>query len=155
MAQPVKGIQQLNIKNRRATFEFSLLMELTAGIQLTGTEIKSVRAGKANITDAFCVIVNGELVVRNMYIEEYAQGNIYNHEPKRDRKLLINRTELNKLIGKLKDKGLTIVPLKMYLSESGYAKLEIALAKGKKMYDKRESLKDKDVKRDMDRENSF
>jgi len=155
MAQPVKGIQQLNIKNRRATFEFSLLMELTAGIQLTGTEIKSVRAGKANITDAFCVIVNGELVVRNMYIEEYAQGNIYNHEPKRDRKLLINRTELNKLIGKLKDKGLTIVPLKMFLSESGYAKLEIALAKGKKMYDKRESLKDKDVKRDMDRENSF
>lgn len=155
MAQPVKGIQQLNIKNRRASFEFQLLMELTAGIQLTGTEIKSVRAGKANITDAFCVVVNRELIVRNMYIEEYAQGNIYNHEPKRDRKLLVNRTELNKLIGKLKDKGLTIVPLKMFLSESGFAKLEISLAKGKKMYDKRESLKDKDVKRDMDRGNLF
>ena len=126
-------------------------MELTAGIQLTGTEIKSVRAGKANITDAFCTIVNGELVVRNMYIEEYSQGNIYNHEPKRDRKLLIKKTELNKLTGKLKDKGLTIVPLKMFLSESGFAKLNIALAKGKKMYDKREALKDKDVKRDIDR----
>ena len=155
MAQSAKGIQQLNIKNRRASFEFMLLMELSAGIQLSGTEIKSVRAGKVNITDAFCTIVNGELIVRNMYIEEYAQGNIYNHEPKRDRKLLIKKTELNKLIGKLKDKGLTIVPLKMFLSESGFAKLNIALAKGKKMYDKREAMKDKDVKRDMDRDNLF
>ena len=141
----------LNIKNRRASFEYSLLMELTAGIQLTGTEIKSVRAGKANITDAFCAFVKDELFVRNMHIDEYEQGNIYNHSPKRDRKLLLQRTELNKLRTKMKDKGLTIVPLHMFLSESGFAKLEIALAKGKKLYDKRESMKDKDVKRDMAR----
>jgi SsrA-binding protein len=141
----------LNIKNRRASFEYSLLMELTAGIQLTGTEIKSVRAGKANITDAFCAFVKDELFVRNMHIDEYEQGNIYNHSPKRDRKLLLQRTELNKLRTKMKDKGLTIVPLQMFLSESGFAKLDIALAKGKKLYDKRESMKDKDVKRDMAR----
>jgi len=126
-------------------------MELTAGIQLTGTEIKSVRAGKANITDAFCAFVKDELFVRNMHIDEYEQGNIYNHSPKRDRKLLLQRTELNKLRTKMKDKGLTIVPLQMFLSESGFAKLDIALAKGKKLYDKRESMKDKDVKRDMAR----
>jgi SsrA-binding protein len=141
----------LNIKNRRASFEYALLMELTAGIQLTGTEIKSVRAGKANITDAFCAFVKDELFVRNMHIDEYEQGNIYNHSPKRDRKLLLQRTELSKLKTKMKDKGLTIVPLQMFLSESGFAKLDIALAKGKKLYDKRESLKDKDVKRDMAR----
>jgi SsrA-binding protein len=126
-------------------------MELTAGIQLTGTEIKSVRAGKANITDAYCAFVKDELFVRNMHIDEYEQGNIYNHVPKRDRKLLLQRSELSKLKGKMKDKGLTIVPLQMFLSESGFAKLDIALAKGKKLYDKRESMKDKDVKRDLAR----
>jgi SsrA-binding protein len=141
----------LNIKNRRASFEYALLMELTAGIQLTGTEIKSVRAGKANITDAYCAFVKDELFVRNMHIDEYEQGNIYNHVPKRDRKLLLQRSELSKLKGKMKDKGLTIVPLQMFLSESGFAKLDIALAKGKKLYDKRESMKDKDVKRDLAR----
>ena len=126
-------------------------MELTAGIQLTGTEIKSVRAGKANITDAYCAFVKDELFVRNMHIDEYEQGNIYNHVPKRDRKLLLQRSELSKLKGKMKDKGLTIVPLQMFLGESGFAKLDIALAKGKKLYDKRESMKDKDVKRDLAR----
>jgi SsrA-binding protein len=141
----------LNIKNRRASFEYALLMELTAGIQLTGTEIKSVRAGKANITDAYCAFVKDELFVRNMHIDEYEQGNIYNHIPKRDRKLLLQRSELSKLKGKMKDKGLTIVPLQMFLSDSGFAKLDIALAKGKKLYDKRESMKDKDVKRDLAR----
>jgi SsrA-binding protein len=141
----------LNIKNRRASFEYALLMELTAGIQLTGTEIKSVRAGKANITDAYCAFVKDELFVRNMHIDEYEQGNIYNHVPKRDRKLLLQRSELSKLKGKMKDKGLTIVPLQMFLSDSGFAKLDIALAKGKKLYDKRESMKDKDVKRDLAR----
>lgn len=141
----------LNIKNRRASFEYALLMELTAGIQLTGTEIKSVRAGKANITDAYCAFVKDELFVRNMHIDEYEQGNIYNHVPKRDRKLLLQRSELSKLKGKMKDKGFTIVPLQMFLSESGFAKLDIALAKGKKLYDKRESMKDKDVKRDLAR----
>jgi SsrA-binding protein len=126
-------------------------MQLTAGIMLTGTEIKSIRAGKANIADAYCTFVKEELYVRNMHIQEYEMGNIFNHEPKRDRKLLLNKTELSKLRGKMKDKGFTIVPLQMFLSESGFAKLEIALARGKKLFDKRESLKDKDIQRDMAR----
>jgi SsrA-binding protein len=151
MAQPTKQVTQLNIKNRKASFEYQLLMQLTAGIMLTGTEIKSIRAGKANIADAYCTFVKEELYVRNMHIQEYEMGNIFNHEPKRDRKLLLNKTELSKLRGKMKDKGFTIVPLQMFLSESGFAKLEIALARGKKLYDKRESLKDKDVQRDMAR----
>jgi SsrA-binding protein len=141
----------ISIKNRKATFEYSILADFSAGIQLTGTEIKSIRAAKASINEAFCVLVKTELFVRNMFIEEYAQGNIYNHEPKRDRKLLLKRTELNKLQTKLKDKGLTVVPLQLYINEKGLAKLDIALAKGKKLYDKRESLKDKDVKRDLAR----
>jgi SsrA-binding protein len=131
------------------------LAEFSAGIQLTGTEIKSIRAGKANIGEAYCTMVKTELFVRNMYIEEYVQGNIYNHEPKRDRKLLLKRSELNKLQTKLKDKGLTVIPLHLYINEKGLAKLEIALAKGKKLYDKRESLKEKDVKRDMARKSDF
>lgn len=141
----------MNIKNRRASFEYHLLLEFTAGIQLTGTEIKSVRAGKANITDAYCVFVKDELFVRNLHIDEYEQGNRFNHEPKRDRRLLLHRQELNKLRSKLKDQGLTIVPLQMHLSDSGFAKLDIALAKGKKLYDKRESMKERDVKRNMAR----
>ena len=151
MADKSKKTVQLNIKNRRASFEYILLLELSAGIQLTGTEIKSIRAGKANITDAYCVFVKEELFVRNLHIDEYEQGNRFNHEPKRDRRLLLHRQELNKLRSKLKDQGLTIVPLQMYISESGYAKLDIALAKGKKLYDKRESLKERDVKRNMAR----
>jgi SsrA-binding protein len=151
MAQPTKQVTQLNIKNRKASFEYQLLMQLTAGIMLTGTEIKSIRAGKANIADAYCTFVKEELYVRNMHIQEYEMGNIFNHEPKRDRKLLLNKTELSKLRGKMKDKGFTIVPLQMFLSESGFAKLEIALARGKKLFDKRESLKDKDIQRDMAR----
>jgi SsrA-binding protein len=151
VAEKSKKPVQLNIKNRRASFEYILLMELSAGIQLTGTEIKSIRAGKANITDAYCVFVKEELFVRNLHIEEYEQGNRFNHEPKRDRRLLLHRQELNKLRSKLKDQGLTIVPLQMYISDSGYAKLDIALAKGKKLYDKRESLKERDVKRNMAR----
>jgi SsrA-binding protein len=131
------------------------LAEFSAGIQLTGTEIKSIRAGKANIGEAYCTMVKTELFVRTMYIEEYVQGNIYNHEPKRDRKLLLKRSELNKLQTKLKDKGLTVIPLHLYINEKGLAKLEIALAKGKKLYDKRESLKEKDVKRDMARKSDF
>lgn len=151
MAEKSKKPVQLNIKNRRASFEYHLLLEFTAGIQLTGTEIKSVRAGKANITDAYCVFVKDELFVRNLHIDEYEQGNRFNHEPKRDRRLLLHRQELNKLRSKLKDQGLTIVPLQMHLSDSGFAKLDIALAKGKKLYDKRESMKERDVKRNMAR----
>lgn len=155
MADNERKPVQLNIKNRRASFEYHLLLEFTAGIQLTGTEIKSIRAGKANIADAYCVFVKDELFVRNLHIEEYEQGNRFNHEPKRDRRLLLQRTELSKLRSKLKDQGLTIVPLQMFISASGYAKLDIALAKGKKLYDKRESLKEKDVKRSMDRRDAF
>jgi SsrA-binding protein len=153
MAKQEKKGQSLNIKNRRAGYEFHLMLELTAGIQLTGTEIKSVRAGRVNIADAYCAFVKNELFIRNMHIDEYEQGNIYNHEPKRERKLLLQKVELNKLKTKLKDRGLTIIPLQMFLSESGFAKLDIALAKGKKLFDKRESMKEKDVKRDMARKN--
>jgi SsrA-binding protein len=151
MAKSDRKITQPNIKNRRAGFEFELLQEFTAGMQLTGTEIKSIREGKAAITDAYCVFSSEELVVRNMTIQEYTQGNIYNHEPKRDRKLLLKKVELNKLKTKLKDKGLTIIPIQLFISETGFAKLIVSLAKGKKLYDKRESLKKKDITRDIAR----
>ncbi len=141
----------INIQNKKAAFEYSLLESYTAGMQLTGTEIKSLRKGKANLTDAFCVFEGDELFIRNLHINEYDLGTHYNHEPKRSRKLLLNRKELKKLHNKVKEKGLTIAPLRIFLAESGFAKLEISLAKGKKSYDKRESLKDKDVKREMDR----
>ncbi len=141
----------IQIKNRRASFEFSFLDKYVAGIQLTGTEIKSIRAGKANITDGFCLISNNELWVRNMLISEYEQGSYNNHAPKRDRKLLVNKAELKKIINKLKDKGLTIVPLKLFINENGYAKLEIAVAKGKKLYDKRDDIKQKDIQREIAR----
>lgn len=141
----------INIKNKRASFEYEFLEKFTAGIQLTGTEIKSIRAGKASIVEGYCFMKNGELFIKNMYIAEYEQGSYNNHNPKRDRKLLLNRTELNKLEKKKKDVGLTIVPLKVFINKKGYAKLDIALAKGKKLHDKRHDLKDKDAKRQMDR----
>ena len=139
------------IKNRRASFEFEFLETYTAGIQLSGTEVKSVREGKANITDGFGVFFRGELYIRNVFISEYKEGTYNNHEPKRDRKLLLTKNELKKIGNKLKDKGLAIVPLKIFFSQSGYAKLEIAIAKGKKLFDKRDDLKQKDAKREIDR----
>lgn len=141
----------INIKNKRASFEYEFLEKFTAGIQLTGTEIKSIRAGKASIVEGYCFMKNGELFIKNMYIAEYEQGSYNNHNPKRDRKLLLNRTELNKLEKKKKDVGLTIVPLKVFINKNGYAKMDIALAKGKKLHDKRHDLKAKDAKRQMDR----
>lgn len=141
----------INIKNKRASFEYEFLEKFTAGIQLTGTEIKSIRAGKASITEGYCFLKNGEVFIKNMYIAEYEQGTYNNHNPKRDRKLLLNRTEINKLEKKKKDVGLTIVPLKVFITKKGYAKLDIALAKGKKLHDKRHDLKAKDAKRSMDR----
>lgn len=141
----------INIKNKRASFEYEFLENFTAGIQLTGTEIKSIRAGKASIVEGYCFMKNGELFIKNMYIAEYEQGSYNNHNPKRDRKLLLNRAELNKLEKKKKDVGLTIVPLKVFINKKGYAKLDIALAKGKKLHDKRHDLKAKDAKRQMDR----
>lgn len=141
----------IDLKNKRARFEFELMDDYLAGIVLTGTEIKSLRNGKGSIAEAFCVLINGELFIRNMFIDEYEQGTYNNHLPKRDRKLLLNRTELNKLEKKLKDKGLTIVPTVAFLNEKNLIKVKIHLARGKKLHDKRESLKDKDTKREMDR----
>lgn len=145
----------INIKNRRASFEYEFLEKFTAGIQLTGTEIKSIRAGKVNISDGFCFLSNGELFIKNMYIAEYEQGTYNNHEPKRTRKLLLNRNEIDKLQRKKKDVGLTIIPLSLFITKKGFAKLDIALAKGKKLHDKRETLKEKDTKREMDRAKKF
>ena len=142
---------KINILNKRASFEYAFLEKYVAGMQLTGTEIKSIRDGKCNITDGYCFFKDNELWVKNILISEYEKGTIYNHEPKRDRKLLLNKTEINKLLKKLKDQGLTIVPLKLFISESGYAKLEIALAKGKKMFDKRDDIKKRDIQRETAR----
>lgn len=141
----------IRIKNRKVTFEFELIEKYIAGIKLTGTEIKSIRAGKVNLTESYCQFYGGELFVKNLHISEYDFGTCNNHEARRDRKLLLNRKELNKLEKKVKESGLTIVCVKMFINERGLAKLEIALARGKKTYDKRESLKLKDAKRDMDR----
>lgn len=141
----------INIKNKRASFEFAFIDKYIAGLQLTGTEIKSIREGKANINDAFCVFMNDELFIRNMHIAHYFNGTYNNVEEKRDRKLLLNRQELKKLLDNLKDQGLTIIPLRLFISEKGYAKLEIALAKGKKLFDKREDIKKRDTEREMKR----
>lgn len=141
----------INIKNRRAKFEYEFLEKFTAGIQLTGTEIKSIRAGKASIVEAFCFVNNDELFIKNMFIAEYEEGSYNNHEPRRNRKLLLNRNEIDKLVKKKKDVGLTIIPINLFINGKGYAKIDIALAKGKKLYDKRQDLKSKDDKRSMDR----
>ncbi|MFV0377623.1 MAG: SsrA-binding protein SmpB [Mangrovibacterium sp.] len=145
----------INIRNKRAFFEYEIIETFIAGIQLVGTEIKSVRNSKASIVEAYCRFTNSELYVVNMNISEYDFGNINNHEARRDRKLLLNRKELEKLEKRIKESGLTIVPLKMFLTDKGIAKLEIGLAKGKKLHDKRETLKQKDDKRDMDRAMKF
>jgi len=155
MAKTNKAPEKVSIKNRRASFEYAILDEYTAGLVLTGTEIKSIRHNKASIAEAYCTFVGDVLVIRNMHVEEYSHSSYFNHEPKRDRRLLLNKTELNKLQGKLKDKGLTIIPLRLFVSDSGYAKLDIALSKGKKLYDKRESLKEKDVQRNLNRTGSY
>jgi SsrA-binding protein len=141
----------ISIKNKKAYFEYFLMEEYDAGIQLTGTEIKSIREGKVSFVDSFCAFENGELFVKNLHISEYRLGTHYNHDPKRDRKLLLNARELKKLAAKTKEKGLTIIPFLLYINEKGYAKLKIALAKGKHSYDKRETLKDKDIRREIDR----
>ncbi|MEO5911588.1 MAG: SsrA-binding protein SmpB [Pelobium sp.] len=140
----------INIRNKKANFEYHILETFTAGIKLLGTEIKSIREGKANISDSFCTFVNAELYVRNLHISEYSHGSFYNHEAKRDRKLLLTKKELKKLVVKGEDKGLTIIPLKIFISDRGFAKMDIALAQGKKAFDKRDSLKERDVKREMD-----
>ena len=144
--------KNINIRNKKARFEYEILDKYTAGIVLTGSEIKSIRHGKASITESFCEFnEQSELFVINMTVEEYSHGTHYNHKPKAERKLLLNKRELKKLEKEIKNTGLTIVPLRMFISEKGFAKLDIALAKGKKLYDKRETIKDRDNKRDLDR----
>lgn len=139
------------IENRRAGYEYFITDRFSAGIVLTGSEIKSIRAGKANITDGYCSFHNEELFLRNVHISEWKFASINNHVPVHDRKLLLKKTELKKLLSKTQEKGYTIVPIKIFFSEKGLAKLEIALAKGKKLYDKRDDLKLKDAKREIDR----
>ncbi|MCB9017351.1 MAG: SsrA-binding protein SmpB [Paludibacteraceae bacterium] len=139
------------IRNKRATFDYELIDKYQAGIVLVGTEIKTIRQGKASLVDSFCFFVNGELWVKNMNISEYFYGTYNNHSPRRDRKLLLTKRELEKIRRMTKETGFTIVPTKLFLNEKGLAKVEIAVAKGKKDYDKRESLKEKDDKRLMDR----
>ncbi|MFZ4464089.1 MAG: SsrA-binding protein SmpB [Bacteroidales bacterium] len=141
----------IQIKNKRARHEYFLEDFLTAGIVLTGTEIKSIREGKATITDAYCNFESEELFVKEMHIAEYTHGSYNNHEAKRDRKLLLQHRELKKLRTKTKEKGFTIIPTMLFINDKGLAKLEIALAKGKHFYDKRETLKQKDTQREMDR----
>ena len=142
----------MNIQNKKARFLYEILDKYTAGIVLTGTEIKSIRNSKASIAESFCEFnEQGELFVINMTIEEYIYGTYYNHKPKAERKLLLNKKELKKLQKEVQNKGLTIIPLKLFINEKGYAKLNIALAKGKKLFDKRETIKDRDNKRNLDR----
>ncbi len=141
----------IRIKNKRISWEYFLIEKLVAGIVLTGTEIKSIRNGKANLSESFCIFEEGELFVRGMHISEYDFGSYNNHLAKRDRKLLLNARELKKLNIKVKDKGMTLVPVTLFVNSKGLAKLEIALAKGKHFYDKRENLKEKDSKREIDR----
>ena len=144
-------LKTINILNKRARFDYEIIEKFTAGIVLAGTEIKSIRLGKANITESFCEFNGIELFAINTYIEEYAFGNQFNHKARSERKLLLNKRELKGLARSVQAKGLTIVPLKLFTNDKGMAKLEIGLCKGKKTYDKRESLKEQDSKRDLDR----
>lgn len=141
----------INIKNRKASYEFSFIDTYTAGMQLQGTEIKSIREGKVQMQDAFCYFQGEELFVKQMHISPYAQGTHYNHVSDRERKLLLKKRELEKLHEKSDEKGLSIIPTRLFINDRGFAKLEIALAKGKKLHDKRDSIKDRDTKRELDR----
>ncbi len=142
---------KINIKNKKAFFDFEILEKFVAGIQLSGTEIKSLRLGKASMLDSFCYFINSELWIKGFNIAEYFFGTYNNHMPMRERKLLLHKKELQKLERKTKESGLTIVPLQVFITDRGWAKVEIALAQGKKSHDKRETLKLKDAKREMDR----
>ncbi|MCA6437831.1 MAG: SsrA-binding protein SmpB [Bacteroidetes bacterium] len=142
---------RINIENRRAKFDYEFIERLTAGLVLKGTEIKSIREGKAGLADSYCFFVNDELFIKNMHITEYSEASFYNHTPLRERKLLLTKTEINKLHKKVKDSGLTIIPIKLFINDKGFAKLEIALARGKKQFDKREDIKKRDVERETNR----
>lgn len=141
----------INIKNRKATFDYEILETFTAGIVLTGTEIKSLRQGKAGLTDTYCMVENHELWVKNMYIAEYSYGSYNNHSTHRDRKLLVTRKELNRIAKQAEQPGYSVVPLRIFINERGLAKMVIAVARGKKLYDKRQSIKEREDKRNLDR----
>ena len=144
-------MKAVNIQNKRAKFEYNILDKYVAGLQLSGTEIKSIRNSKVNLSDSFCSFKDNELYIIGMYIDEYEFGNYTNHSPKRERKLLLNRYELDKIRKKIVDLGLTIIPLCLFINDKGWAKIEIAVAKGKKLHDKRNTIKDRDIQRDIDR----
>lgn len=141
----------IELKNKRASFEYELLDKYVAGIVLRGTEIKSIREGKVNLQDGFCYFNNNEMFVKGITISPYSQGTHYNHDAERERKLLLKKPELHKLLTKSEEKGYTIIPTRMFLNDRGFAKLEIALAKGKKLHDKRDSIRDREAKRELDR----
>jgi SsrA-binding protein len=142
---------EINIRNKRAYFEFEIIDKYVAGLVLRGSEIKSVRNGKVSMNDAYCLFKDEELWIKNLNISEFKQATVWQHEPLRIRKLLLRKKELSKLLAKVKERGFTIIPLRLFINERGFAKLEIALARGKKVFDKRESIKQRDVKRDLDR----
>lgn len=141
----------INIKNRRASYEYELLDKYVAGLVLRGTEIKSIKEGKVNLQDGFCYVNDGELFVKGIHITPYAQGTHYNHEPARERKLLLKKSEIRKLASRMEEKGLTLIPTRLFVNDRGLAKLEIALARGKKLHDKRQSIREKDISRELDR----
>ena len=148
-------MKSVEIKNKRAKFDYEWLDIYIAGLQLVGTEVKSIRMGKASIAEAYCYMTGGELFIKGMNVTEWSHGNIFNHDPIRERKLLLSKRELDKIDKALKDQGTTVVPTKLFISEKGWIKLNIAVAKGKKNYDKRQSLKEKDAKRDLARLKSY
>lgn len=150
-----KPFAPVEIENRRANHQYQLIDKFSAGIQLTGSEIKSVRNGSANISEAYCFFQKGELFIKNMHISEYKYGSDNNHPPRRLRKLLLKKRELNRLQQKVKEQGLTIIPVRMFVNERGFAKVDIALARGRRYFDKRDRIKEKDLKRDMERSSHF
>ncbi len=151
MSKQDRFSNDINIRNKQAGFQYELLDKYVAGIVLKGTEIKSIREGKVNLQDGYCYLNNGELFAKGININAYAQGTHYNHEAARERKLLLKKMEIKKLEGKVEEKGLTLIPTRLFINERGYAKLEIALAKGKKVHDKRDSIKERDIKRELSR----
>jgi SsrA-binding protein len=151
MSKQNRFSNDINIRNKQAGFQYELLDKYVAGIVLKGTEIKSIREGKVNLQDGYCYLNNGEIFAKGINITTYAQGTHYNHEAARERKLLLKKMEIKKLEGKVEEKGLTLIPTRLFINERGYAKLEIALAKGKKVHDKRDSIKERDIKRELSR----
>lgn len=141
----------INIKNKKASFEFEFIDTFVAGLMLSGTEIKSVREGKVSLTEAYCYFRRGELFVKQMHIAPYTMATSYNHDPVRERKLLLNKRELDKMESKFAEKGLSIIPVRVFINDRGLAKMEVALARGKKIHDKRQDIRDKDIKRELDR----